>query len=85
MGILHKGFAVEQSVNLKVWQVDMQLNFVVNKISINMNGSALLLANLEHLYISNAIRMLQVSWHSYSDTHLEIPSSDSILGSLIYL
>ncbi|KAG6735029.1 hypothetical protein I3842_01G299900 [Carya illinoinensis] len=91
----------------KVLQADMELNFVVHKISINRNGSALLLAGSERLYImylyghnsseentiicrtvtvgpqtysdgSNAIRMLQVSWHPYSDTHLGILSSDSV-------
>ncbi|KAB1217743.1 Nuclear pore complex protein Nup88 [Morella rubra] len=91
----------------KVLQADVQLNFEVHKISINRNGSALLLASSDHLCImylygrscseentiicrivtvgselysngSNAIRMLQVSWHPYSENHLGILSSDSV-------
>ncbi|KAM4093785.1 hypothetical protein ACB094_06G145300 [Castanea mollissima] len=91
----------------KVLQADVQLNFVVHKISINRNGSAILLAGSDGLCVmylygrnsteenaiicrtvtvgsqlysngSNAIRMLQVSWHPYSDTHMGILSSDSV-------
>ncbi|KAF8396937.1 hypothetical protein HHK36_018572 [Tetracentron sinense] len=92
----------------KVLQPDVQMKFVVNKISINRNGSALLLTGSDglcimHLYgrtsakdntiicrtvtiasqiyfdNNNFIRTLQVSWHPYSDTHLGILSSDSVL------
>ncbi|TYG51960.1 hypothetical protein ES288_D10G303100v1 [Gossypium darwinii] len=91
----------------KVLRADKELNFVVNKISINRNGSALLLAGLDDLCVmylygrsstkenaivcrtvsigsqvyssdSSAIRILQVSWHPYSDTHVGILSSDSV-------
>ncbi|XP_030932628.1 nuclear pore complex protein NUP88 [Quercus lobata] len=91
----------------KVLQADVQLNFVVHKISINRNGSAILLAGSDGLCVmylygrnsteenaiicrtvtvgsqlysndSNAIRMLQVSWHPYSDTHMGVLSSDSV-------
>ncbi|WCJ19851.1 nuclear pore complex protein-related [Euphorbia peplus] len=91
----------------KVLQADVQIDFVVNRISINRNGSALLLAGSDGLCVmylygrsstrdnsvvcrtvsvgsqiyyneSNAIRILQVSWHPFSDTHLGILSSDSV-------
>ncbi|KAJ0044390.1 hypothetical protein Pint_06486 [Pistacia integerrima] len=93
----------------KVLQPDVKLNFEVNRISINRNGSALLLAGSDGLCVmylygrtcttdsntlvcrtvsigaqiyfsssSNAIRILQVSWHPYSETHLGILSSDSV-------
>ncbi|MBA0725825.1 hypothetical protein Golax_022383, partial [Gossypium laxum] len=91
----------------KVLRADKELNFVVNKISINRNGSALLLAGSDDLCVmylygrsstkenaivcrtvsigsqvyssdSSAIRILQVSWHPYSDTHVGILSSDSV-------
>ncbi|XP_021295358.1 nuclear pore complex protein NUP88 [Herrania umbratica] len=91
----------------KVLRADVELNFVVNKISINRNGSALLLAGSDDLCVmylygrtsskdnsiicrtvsigsqiysneSSAIRILQVSWHPYSDTHVGILSSDSV-------
>ncbi|XWS07643.1 hypothetical protein CRYUN_Cryun41cG0007100 [Craigia yunnanensis] len=91
----------------KVLRADMELDFVVNKISINRNGSALLLAGSDDLCVmylygrtsskdntiicrtfsigsqiyssdSNSIRILQVSWHPYSDTHVGILSSDSV-------
>lgn len=90
----------------KVLQADVQLNGVVHKISINRNGSAILLAGSDGLCVmylygrtteqntiicrtvtvgsqiysssTNAIRVLQVSWHPYSDTHLGILSSDSV-------
>ncbi|MFQ6647198.1 hypothetical protein Gotur_020121, partial [Gossypium turneri] len=90
-----------------VLRADKELNFVVNKISINRNGSALLLAGLDDLCVmylygrsstkenaivcrtvsigsqvyssdGSAIRILQVSWHPYSDTHVGILSSDSV-------
>ncbi|MBA0841689.1 hypothetical protein Goarm_004173, partial [Gossypium armourianum] len=91
----------------KVLRADKELNFVVNKISINRNGSALLLAGSDDLCVmylygrsstkenaivcrtvsigsqvyssdGSAIRILQVSWHPYSDTHVGILSSDSV-------
>ncbi|KAE8717746.1 Nuclear pore complex protein NUP88 [Hibiscus syriacus] len=91
----------------KVLRADKELNFVVNKISINRNGSALLLAGSDDLCImflygrsstkdnaiicrtvsvgsqvysseSSAIRILQVSWHPNSDSHVGILSSDSV-------
>ncbi|KAK6145486.1 hypothetical protein DH2020_022306 [Rehmannia glutinosa] len=91
----------------KVLQAKMPLSFEVNKISINRDGSAMLLVGLEglrvmHLYghsspeentiicrtvsigseiyfnRNNFIRILQISWHPYSDTHLGILSSDSV-------
>ncbi|KAK8508334.1 hypothetical protein V6N13_055783 [Hibiscus sabdariffa] len=91
----------------KVLRADKELNFVVNKISINRNGSALLLAGSDDLCVmylygrsstkdnaiicrtvsigsqvysseSSAIRILQVSWHPYSDTHVGILSSNSV-------
>ncbi|KAJ0102764.1 hypothetical protein Patl1_06594 [Pistacia atlantica] len=96
----------------KVLQPDVKLNFEVNRISINRNGSALLLAGSDGLCVmylygrtcttdsntlvcrtvsigaqiyfsssSNAIRILQVSWHPYSETHLGILSSDSVFSS----
>ncbi|KAH6769106.1 nuclear pore complex protein-like protein, partial [Perilla frutescens var. frutescens] len=90
-----------------VLQAETPLSFEVNKISINRNGSALLLAGLEGLSVmylygrssveentiicridsigseiyfqrNNFIRILQISWHPYSDTHLGILSSDSV-------
>lgn len=91
----------------KVLKPDVKLNFAVNKISINSNGSALLLYGSDGLCImylygrtssadgtticrtvtvgsqiylsgTNVIRILQVSWHASSDTHLGILSSDSV-------
>lgn len=91
----------------KVLQAERPLSFEVNKISINRNGSALLLTGLEGLCVmylygrssveentiicrtdsigseiyfqkNNFIRILQISWHPYSDTHLGILSSDSV-------
>ncbi|GLT31465.1 hypothetical protein SLA2020_061980 [Shorea laevis] len=91
----------------KVLQGDVQLNFVVNRISINRSGSALLLAGSDGLCVmylygrtstkdntivcrtasigsqiyfndSNVIRILQVAWHPYSDTHIGVLSSDSV-------
>ncbi|XP_048325625.2 nuclear pore complex protein NUP88 isoform X1 [Ziziphus jujuba] len=91
----------------KVLQADVQLDFVVHKISINRNGSALFLSGSDGLCImylygrasskhntmicrtvnvgskiyfdgNNFIRVLQVLWHPYSDTHLGILSSDSV-------
>ncbi|XP_057788894.1 nuclear pore complex protein NUP88 isoform X2 [Salvia miltiorrhiza] len=91
----------------KVLQAETPLSFEVTKISINRNGSALLLAGLEGLCVmylygrsslaentiisrtvsigseiyfqrNNFIRILQISWHPYSDTHLGILSSDSV-------
>ncbi|KAK6121889.1 hypothetical protein DH2020_044363 [Rehmannia glutinosa] len=91
----------------EVLQAKMPLSFEVNKISINRDGSAMLLVGLEglrfmHLYghsspeentiicrtisigpeiyfnRNNFIRILQISWHPYSDTHLGILSSDSV-------
>ncbi|XP_050115274.1 nuclear pore complex protein NUP88-like [Malus sylvestris] len=91
----------------KVLQTDVKLDFAVHKISINRNGSALLLSGsggLCVLYLygrasnkdnaticrtvtvgsqiylrgNNLIRILQVSWHPNSDTHLGILSSDSV-------
>ncbi|KAH6777807.1 nuclear pore complex protein-like protein [Perilla frutescens var. frutescens] len=92
---------------MTVLQAETPLSFEVNKISINRNGSALLLAGLEGLSVmylygrssveentiicridsigseiyfqrNNFIRILQISWHPYSDTHLGILSSDSV-------
>ncbi|WCJ33547.1 nuclear pore complex protein-related [Euphorbia peplus] len=91
----------------KVLQADVQIDFAVNKISINRNGSALLLAGSDGICVmylygrssttdntivcrtvsigfqifyneSNAIRIIQVSWHPFSDTHLGILSTDSV-------
>ncbi|PIN21581.1 Nuclear pore complex, Nup88/rNup84 component [Handroanthus impetiginosus] len=91
----------------KVLQADTPLGFEVNKISVNKNGSALLLVGLEGLCVmylygrssteentiicrtisigseiyfnrNNLIRILQISWHPYSSTHLGILSSDSV-------
>ncbi|KAG8390106.1 hypothetical protein BUALT_Bualt01G0049100 [Buddleja alternifolia] len=91
----------------KMLQADSPLSFEVNKISINRNGSALLLVGLEGLRVmylygrssmeentiicrtvsigseiyfdrNNSIRILQISWHPYSDTHLGILSSDNV-------
>lgn len=91
----------------KVLRPDVNPKFAVNKISINKNGSALLLAGSDALcvmYLSGrsstrdnsttcrtisigselffdcngAIRLLQTSWHPYSDTHLGVLSSDSV-------
>ncbi|KAK4480707.1 hypothetical protein RD792_013789 [Penstemon davidsonii] len=91
----------------KVLRADVLLSFEITKISINRNGSALLLAGLEGLSVmylygrpsaeensiicrtvsigseiyfnrNNFIRILQFSWHPYSDTHLGILSSDSV-------
>ncbi|XP_057980094.1 nuclear pore complex protein NUP88 [Malania oleifera] len=91
----------------KVLQADVKLNFVVNNISVNRNGSALLLVSSGTVHVmylygrtskkdnaiicrtvlvgssiyadgGNAIRILQVSWHPHSDTHLGILSSDSV-------
>lgn len=91
----------------KVLQADIELDFHVTKISINRNGSALLLAGSDgicvmYLYActsakdssiicrtvpvgskvyeksNNTIRMLQVTWHPYSDTHVAVLSSDSV-------
>ncbi|XP_021863305.2 nuclear pore complex protein NUP88 [Spinacia oleracea] len=91
----------------KVLQADIELDFHVTKISINRNGSALLLAGSDgvcgmYLYgcssakdssiicrtvlvgsevyekSNNAIRILQVAWHPYSDTHIAVLSSDSV-------
>ncbi|XP_008233748.1 PREDICTED: nuclear pore complex protein NUP88 [Prunus mume] len=92
----------------KVLQADVNPDFAVQKISINRNGSALLLSGsgglcVMYLYYgrtsnkdnaticrtvtvgsqiylsgSNIIRILQVSWHPNSDTHLGILSSDSV-------
>ncbi|XP_074308149.1 nuclear pore complex protein NUP88 [Silene latifolia] len=91
----------------KVLEADIDLDFVVNKISINKNGSALLLgssAGIHILYLygrnsvkddsiicrtvpvgntiyqqsNSTIRILQVAWHPYSNTHLAVLSSDSV-------
>ncbi|KAL3652217.1 hypothetical protein CASFOL_001898 [Castilleja foliolosa] len=91
----------------KLLQAESPLIFEVNKISININGSALLLVGSEGLRVmylygrssleentiicrtvsigseiyfnrNNFIRILQISWHPYSDTHLGILSSDSV-------
>ncbi|KAK7305863.1 hypothetical protein VNO77_43775 [Canavalia gladiata] len=91
----------------KVLQADAELNFDVQKISINRNGTAILLFGTERLCVmylygrtskkdvnlicrtitvgsqthstsGNDIRVLQVLWHPYSDTHLGILSSDSV-------
>ncbi|KAJ7963993.1 nuclear pore complex protein NUP88 [Quillaja saponaria] len=91
----------------KVLQADGKLSFVVNRISINGDGSALLLFGSESLCVmylygrtytkegslicrtvtigpkiysggSNAICVLNVLWHPYSDSHLGILSSDSV-------
>lgn len=88
-------------------QADVSPDFAVQKISINRNGSALLLSGSGGLCVmylygrtsnkdnaticrtvtvgsqiylsgSNIIRILQVSWHPNSDTHLGILSSDSV-------
>ncbi|XP_021769174.1 nuclear pore complex protein NUP88-like [Chenopodium quinoa] len=91
----------------KVLQTDIELDYHVTKISINRNGSALLLAGSDcicvmYLYgctsakdgssicrtvpvgsevydkCNSAIRILQVVWHPYSDTHIAVLSSDSV-------
>ncbi|KAM5556667.1 nuclear pore complex protein NUP88 [Rosa sericea] len=91
----------------KILKPDVKLNFAVNKISINRNGTAMLLYGSDGLCImylygrtsskdgtticrtvtvgsqiylsgTNVIRILQVSWHPCSDTHLGILSSDSV-------
>lgn len=91
----------------KVLRPVVEVEFEVKKISINRNGSALLLAGSDahcvmYLYGrasskdnaiicrtvnvgsqiysngSSVIRVLQVLWHPYSDTHLGILSSDSV-------
>ncbi|KAH9622971.1 hypothetical protein KSS87_004355 [Heliosperma pusillum] len=91
----------------KVLEADIDLGFVVNKISINKNGSALLLGSSAGIHIfflygrnsvkdnsiicrtvpvgnavyqqsNSAIRILQVGWHPYSETHLAVLSSDSV-------
>ncbi|GMH30560.1 hypothetical protein Nepgr_032403 [Nepenthes gracilis] len=89
----------------KVLRADKELKFVVNKISINRRGSAIVLAGPNDLcvmYLSrhtsakdnsiicrtvpvglniylNAIRIVQVTWHPYGDTHVGVLSSDSVL------
>ncbi|CAO2833366.1 unnamed protein product [Amaranthus hypochondriacus] len=91
----------------KVLQPDIELDFHVTKVSINRNGSALLLIGSHgmcamYLYgctsgkdnsmicrtvpvgselyekSNSAIRVLQVTWHPYSDTHVAVLSSDSV-------
>ncbi|GAB2299524.1 hypothetical protein Dimus_033590 [Dionaea muscipula] len=88
----------------KVLKTDMELEFVVNKISVNRNGSAVVLAGSNGLCIMNlfghtstkggsvvcrtmlvgpnvyfkAIRILQVTWHPYSNVHVGVLSSDSV-------
>ncbi|XP_062092505.1 nuclear pore complex protein NUP88 [Humulus lupulus] len=91
----------------KVLRPDVELGFVLHKISINRSGSALLLFGSDALSVmylygrgsskddaiicrtvsvgsqiysngSSVIRVLQVLWHPYSDTHLGILSSDSV-------
>lgn len=91
----------------KVLRPDVKIEFEVHKISINRNGSALLLAGSDALCVmylygrasstdnamicravnvgsqiysngGSVIRVLQVLWHPYSDTHLGILSSDSV-------
>lgn len=92
----------------KVLQTDIALDFEVNRISINRNGTAMLLFGNERLCVmylygrtskkddvnlicrtisvgsqthslgNNDIRVLEASWHPYSDTHLGILSSDSV-------
>ncbi|PON37550.1 Nucleoporin [Parasponia andersonii] len=91
----------------KVLRPDVEPGFVVHKISINRNGSALLLVGSDALCVmylygrasskddsvicrtvcvgsqvysngSSVIRVLQVLWHPYSETHLGILSSDSV-------
>ncbi|KAK6933019.1 Nucleoporin Nup88 [Dillenia turbinata] len=91
----------------KVLRPDMEIKFTVNKIAVNGNGSALLLAGSDGLCVmylyrrnssthsgitcrtihigsqifmsgSSGLRILQVLWHPYSDTHLGILSSDSV-------
>ncbi|KAL5568557.1 hypothetical protein UlMin_025132 [Ulmus minor] len=91
----------------KVLRPDVGINFDVDRISINRNGSAMLLAGTDGLCVmylygrasskensvicrtvsvgsniysdgSSVIRVLQVLWHPYSDTHLGILSSDSV-------
>lgn len=91
----------------KVLQVDVPVCFDVSKISINRNGSALLLTGQDGLRViylygrasreentiicrtvsigseiyfgsNNSIRILRISWHPFSDTHLGVLSSDSV-------
>ncbi|KAL2940621.1 Nuclear pore complex protein NUP88 [Bienertia sinuspersici] len=91
----------------RVLQADVELDFSVTKISINRNGSAMLVAGSDGICVmylyghtsskdssiicrtvpvgsevyeksSNAIRILQVTWHPYSDTHVAVLSSDSV-------
>ncbi|GAB4827588.1 hypothetical protein Ancab_034470, partial [Ancistrocladus abbreviatus] len=88
----------------KVLRANIELNFRVHKISINRNGSAVMLVGASELcvmYLSgrtsandgsilcstvqvgfdiyfSAIRVLQVAWHPYSDTHVGVLSSDSV-------
>ncbi|XP_041999377.1 nuclear pore complex protein NUP88-like [Salvia splendens] len=91
----------------KVLQAETPVSFEVSKISINKNGSAMLLAGTEGLCVmylygrsslaqntiicrtaslgseiyfqrNDLIRILQICWHPYSDTHLGILSSDSV-------
>ncbi|CAK8566502.1 unnamed protein product [Lathyrus sativus] len=91
----------------KVLQTDVVLDFDVHKISINRNGTAILLFGSERLCVmylygrtsktdvnlicrtiavgsqthslgNNDIRLLEASWHPYSDTHLGVLSSDSV-------
>uniref|UniRef100_A0A7N0TUA6 Nuclear pore complex protein NUP88 n=1 Tax=Kalanchoe fedtschenkoi TaxID=63787 RepID=A0A7N0TUA6_KALFE len=91
----------------KVLKADVGLEFEVDRISINRNGSALLLAGSDGLRVmylhghsssdnqaiicravsvgseiyygkTNAIQILQASWHPFSETHIGILSSDSV-------
>ncbi|KZV34956.1 hypothetical protein F511_04930 [Dorcoceras hygrometricum] len=98
---------MRKQYHMSVLQADVPVCFDVNKISINRNGSALLLAGQEGIRViylygrasreentiicrtvsigseiyfgsNTSIRILQISWHPCSDTHLGVLSSDSV-------